>query len=232
MEKYYKIAGLSVKMDSFGRTVEQAEPYACEPCDPVDITIQTDWRNLKQTYPQLSDEDCEYLITGACFYCHLLKFNGLMIHASAVVLDGKAYLFSAPSGTGKSTHTELWLKVFGDRAEILNDDKPALRQEDGAWYAYGTPWSGKHDLNSNMRVPVAGIAMLERAETNTIQPFTGPQAIHAILNQTVRPAFPWVREQILETVDRLLKEVPLWKLRCNMEENAVLVSYEAMRGKE
>ena len=232
MEKYYKIAGLTVKMDSFGRTVEQAKPYECEPCEAPDITIRSNWKLLQQQQPQLSDEDCEYLTTGGWFYSSLLKFDGLLLHASAVVVDGKAYLFSAPCGTGKSTHTKLWLKVFGDRAEILNDDKPALRQEDGAWYAYGTPWSGKHDLNSNMRVPVAGIAMLERAETNSIQPFTGPQAIFALLGQTARPPHPAAREKLLEVVDRLLKEVPLWKLRCNMEENAVLVSYEAMRGKE
>lgn len=232
MEMYYKIAGLTVKMDSFGRTVEQAAPYQCQPCENVDIRIETDWQALQQRQPHLSDEDCEYLCTGGCFYRSLLKFDGLMIHASAVVVDGKAYLFSAPCGTGKSTHTKLWLKVFGDRAMILNDDKPALRQEDGVWYAYGTPWSGKYDLNRNIRVPLAGIAMLERAQTNSIEPFGGSKAVFALLEQTARPAGADARGKLLEMLDRLLRTVPVWKLRCNMEENAVQVSYEAMRGKE
>lgn len=232
MEKYYKIAGLTVKMDSFGRTVEQAKPYECEPCEAPDITIQTDWKPLKARQPHLSDEDCEYLETGGCFYRNLLKFDGLLIHASAVVVDGKAYLFSAPCGTGKSTHTKLWLKVFGDRAQILNDDKPALRLENGEWYAYGTPWSGKHDININMRVPLAGIAMIERADTNSIEPFTGAKAVFALLEQTARPNSAGARQMLLEILDRLMKQVPVWKLRCNMEESAVQVSYEAMRGKE
>ena len=232
MEKYYKIAGLAIMMDSFGRTVEQAKPYECAPCEEVDLEIRTNWEALHRWQSDLSDEDREYLLTGAWFYRNLLKFNGLMIHASAVVVDGKAYLFSAPCGTGKSTHTKLWLKVFGDRAMILNDDKPALRQEDGVWYAYGTPWSGKYDLNVNVRVPVAGIAMLERAETNSIEPFTGTKAILAVLEQTARPGTVEGRGKLLEVVDRLLKTVPVWKLRCNMDESAVRVSYEAMCGKE
>ena len=232
MERFYKIAGLTVKMDTFGRTVEQAKPYECLPSEKVDVDIQDDWRKFQAQQPHLSVDDCEYMTTGNAFYRHLLKFDGLLLHASAVVLDGKAYLFSAPSGTGKSTHTKLWLKVFGDRATILNDDKPALRYEDGAWYAYGTPWSGKYDINCNIKAPVAGIAMVERADKNSIEPFTGTRAIRALLEQTVRPKGVAVREKLLEIVDLLFKHVPVWTLRCNMEDEAVRVSYEAMRGKE
>lgn len=232
MEKFYKIAGLTVKMDTYGRTEEQSKPYECAPCEAVDIELRPDRENYQEHYPHLCDEDREYVATGSCFYGHLLNFNGLLLHASAVVMDGKAYLFSAPCGTGKSTHTQLWLKVFGDRATILNDDKPALRCEDGVWYAYGTPWSGKYDLNCNLRVPLAGIAMLERADTNSVEPFTGAKAVFALLEQTVRPRGVAARDKLLKILDSLFKQVPVWKLRCNMEDNAAQVSYEAMRGKE
>lgn len=233
MEKFYKIAGLTVKMDTFGRTAEQAKPYECPSCDTADIDLRKEWRSYQEKRPQLSEEDREYIITGAYFYRQLLKYDGLMLHASAVVLDGRAYLFSAPSGTGKSTHTKLWLKVFGDRATILNDDKPALRCEDGVWYAYGTPWSGKYDINCNLRAPLAGIAIIERADTNSIEPIAaGTSAILAVLNQTVRPTSAADRNKLLGLVDCLLARIPVWKLRCNMEEEAVRVSYEAMRGKE
>lgn len=132
MPKYYKITGLTVEMESFGRTVTQAEPYLCEPVEQPDIRICSDWQRLKKIAGHLSDEDCEYLSSGGSFYNQLLKFDGMLLHSSAVVMDGYAYLFSAPCGTGKSTHTALWRKVFGeDRARILNDDKPALRFEDG-----------------------------------------------------------------------------------------------------
>lgn len=231
MIRYYKIANLIVAMDSFGRTIEQAEPYRCEPDEKVDITIHSDWEALKKTQPHLSMEDCEYMCTGGNFYRQLLSYDGLLLHASAVVVDGKAYLFSAPCGTGKSTHTKLWMKVFGDKAVMLNDDKPALRLEDGVWYAYGTPWSGKHDMSTNMRAEVAGIAMIERAATNSIQRFSGSQAIFAVMEQTARPGAPAMRMKLLENLDKLLLDIPVWKLHCNMEPEAAIVAYEAMSGK-
>ena len=108
MERYYKIANLLVKMDSFGRTVTQSEPYLTQPGDP-DITIYSSWERIKAEVPSLSDEDCEYISTGSSFYRQLLGFDGMLLHASAVVVDDRAYLFTANSGTGKSTHTALWL---------------------------------------------------------------------------------------------------------------------------
>ena len=230
MEQYYKIAGLTVRMESFGRTVAQAAPYLCEKGVP-DIVIRSDWKALKARQPQLSDEDCEYLCTGGSFYRQLLNFGGMLLHASAVVVDGRAYLFSAPCGTGKSTHTGLWLKAFGDRAFILNDDKPALRREEDGWFAYGTPWSGKHDISVNIRIPVAGICFLHRAEENSIEPFSGPKAIFALLEQTARPAGANLRAQLMELMDKLLTQVPIWQMGCNMDPQAAMVSFEAMSGR-
>lgn len=230
MERYYKIAGLTVKMDSFGRTVSQAEPYLCEE-GPADIVIRSDWKALQQRQPHLSDEDCEYLTTGSSFYRQLLQFDGLLLHASAVVVDGRAYLFSAPCGTGKSTHTALWLKMFGDRAYLLNDDKPALRREADQWFAYGTPWSGKHDISTNTRVPIAGICFLHRAAENTIVPFVGAKAVFSLLEQTARPPRADQRLRLMELADLLLTQVPIWQMGCNMDPEAALVSYRAMSGK-
>lgn len=230
MTQYYKIANLIVAMDSFGRTVTQAEHYLCESADP-DITIQSDWRTLQAAQPHLSDEDSEYLVTGGSFYRQLLNFNGMMLHSSAVVRNGKAYLFTAPCGTGKSTHTRLWLENFPD-AFILNDDKPALRLEDGKFYAYGTPWSGKTAQNCNVRVELGGICVLRRGAENKIAPYTRRAALHDILEQTVRPRDPAMMGKLLDILDRLLTLVPVWKLECNMELEAASVSYNAMSGKE
>lgn len=229
MEQYYKITGLTVKMDSFGRTVTQAEPYLTEPAEPADILISGDWKQLQAHQPHLSDEDCEYLVTGSSFYRQLLQYDGMLLHASAVVRDGKAYLFSAPCGTGKSTHTALWRKVFPD-AVILNDDKPALRREAERWYAYGTPWSGKTAQNLNLRAELAGICLLRRGEENVIRPFGGAGAVHDLLEQTVRPRNPQLMGNLLHLLDRLLTEVPVWEMECNMNPDAARISYEAMRG--
>ena len=227
MQNYYKIANLIVEMSSFGRTVLQADAYKCIQSFP-DIVVRTQAGHIHVEQPHLSIEECEYISTGASFYRQLLNFDGLVLHASAVVLDGYAYLFSAKSGTGKSTHTRLWLDSFGDRAFILNDDKPALRLEDGVWYAYGTPWSGKHDISVNARVPVAGICMIRRSEENTIRSLGGSQAIFALLEQTLRPADPVLRAKLMELLDKLLTMVPVWEMGCNMDPEAARISYEAM----
>lgn len=155
-----------------------------------------------------------------------------MLHSSAVVVDGKAYLFSANSGTGKSTHTGLWLQLFGDRAYILNDDKPALRLEDGVWYAYGTPWSGKHDISVDARVPVGGIAMVHRGEENSIRPFYGKDAVLELMRQVNRPKDMQFRMKLLELLDQFFNLVPIWYLECNMDQEAAIVAYEAMSGQK
>ena len=228
MEKFYKIAGLTVQMDSFGRTVEQAKPYVCAPVETPDLIIQSAWKALQERQPHLSDDDCEYLSTGSCFYSHLLQFDGLLIHASAVVVDGKAYLFSAPCGTGKSTHTQLWLKVFGDRATILNDDKPALRCEDGVWYAYGTPWCGKEGYSTNASVPIKGICFIERAQENTVRKINASEALTRIFHQLLTPDTAEGIDALFPLIDRVLCEIPCYVLGCNISEEAAEVAYKGM----
>ena len=228
MERDYLIAGLRVRMNTFGRTEVQAASYLAETTGEPDIVIVNDPEGFHQKHPHLSLEDCEYLTTGGSFYRQLVKFDGMMLHSSAVVVDGKAYLFTAPRKTGKSTHVQYWLDEFGDRAAIINDDKPALRREDGIWYAYGTPWSGKAGKNLNIRVPVAGIAVLDRDDTTHIAPMEGKEVLMFLMGQTVRPTNPVEMGNLLEMLDSLLKQVPVWKLYCNMEQSAARIAYEAM----
>lgn len=228
MKKYYRIAGLTVEMESFGRTAAQAEPYAIEPPLAVDIQIDNCTKEFRERHPEVNEETCEYLYSGGSFYKQLINFGGLMIHSSAVVVDGRAYLFTAPCGTGKSTHTALYLKEFGERAFILNDDKPALRWEEDAFYAYGTPWSGKHAINVNVRVPVGGICLLSRGESNEITRVYGKAALLGIYAQTLRPRSEKYAEKLLPLLEKLLETVPMWELQCNMDPEAAHVSFDAM----
>ena len=232
MNQFYKIAGLRVRMDTFGRTQTQATPYLCAPFEEADIEIQSKREAMKKWAPNLDDNDLEYMGTGTSFYRQLLNYDGLLLHSSAVMMDGEAYLFSAPSGTGKSTHTQLWLQVFGDRAKILNDDKPAMRLENGVWYAYGTPWSGKYDYSVNTKVPLAGICILSRGDENRILPYGGAKAIHDILTQTIRSSDADAMIKLLELLDQLVTAVPVWKMECTPDPEAARVAYRAMSGKE
>jgi hypothetical protein len=151
-----------------------------------------------------------------------------MLHASAVTYNNFAYLFSADSGTGKSTHTHLWLKKFPE-AEILNDDKPAIRLIDGKFYAYGTPWSGKFDESKNEKVEIAGITFLSRGENNVISEVTGDSVTIDFMNQTVRPVKREYMIKFMEIVDGILSNVPLYRFECNISMEAVETSYNAMK---
>ena len=158
-----------------------------------------------------------------------LDYGVLLFHASAVSIDGEAYLFTAPSGTGKSTHTKLWREYFGTRAVMINDDKPLLRFADGRIYTYGTPWDGKHHLSTNIKSEVKAICILERADVNRIDRLGTKEAYPIILNQTYRSAEKVSMIKTLQLVDRLMTAVPIYKLGCTISEEAVQVAYEGMR---
>ena len=223
----YRIADLLVDMNVSGRTLQQAEAYASGQDGPADIVLECDVNEIMALNPILQDWDtAEYMGTGAIFARELLNFNGSFLHSSAVVLDGKAYLFSAPSGTGKSTHTEKWCRLFG--ARYLNDDKPALRLVDGVWMAYGTPWSGKHDLSSNEGVPVGGIAVLRRGEENAITRLEPAQALPWIMSQSSYRLRREHMEKQLVLMDQLLRQVPIWQLACRNEDAAAELSHDVM----
>lgn len=225
--KRYKIADIQVDMAVTGRTLQQAVPYLCPSDQPADMTIALDAKQILERNPGFMDEDvAEYMATGFYFARKILDFSGYYLHASAVILDGKAYLFSAPSGTGKSTHTEKWIRLFG--ARCLNDDKPVLRLIDGTWMAYGTPWSGKHDLSSNESAPVGGIACLRRGEKNEISRMAPASALTLLMSQTVHRLY---REQVdkqLDLLDKLLRDIPVWDLSCCNDDDAAYVARDAM----
>ena len=228
MKKYYRIAGLTVEMDSFGKTVTQARAYEIDPVPCVDVSVESATAEYREKYSETPAESAEYMYTGMSFYKQLINFEGIMLHSSAVVVDGRAYLFTAPCGTGKSTHTALYLREFGDRAYILNDDKPAVRFEDGAFYAYGTPWSGKTDKNANERVPIAGICVLNRAENNEIERIYGKSAILGIYSQTMRPKSKKYMDKVISIIEKMIELIPVWNLKCNMDLDAARLSYGAM----
>ena len=179
-----KIADLYVKIPPAGGMSPRCVNYLAD-CDASpDIIIKEEHYN-KEKYPDLDYESLAYMYSGWAFYRQLLSYDGLMFHSSAVELDGVAYLFSGPSGMGKSTHTRLWQQEFPS-ARIFNDDKPALRYIDGVWYAYGTPWCGKDGININTKVPIGGICFLRQGKENKIRRLPEIEAAAAIISQTLR----------------------------------------------
>ena len=160
----------------------------------------------------------------------LIRRNTIMLHGSTVSLDGKAYLFTAPCGTGKSTHTGLWRELFGQRAVMVNDDKPFLQITDSGVLAYGSPWSGKHGLASNLCVPLRGICFLRRGKENVINRITSEQVLEMLYHQAHIPEDDSLAEVACSLVDRVAQQVPLWEMYCNKELEAARIAYGAMSG--
>ena len=143
------------------------------------------------------------------------------------MLDGEAYLFTALSGTGKSTHTALWRKRFGDRVTMINDDKPIIRNIDGKFWVCSTPWMGKSEIGTNIDVPIKAVYVLQRGEKNTAERVSTARVFKQLLEATLVPDTAENMQKLLELFDGLFSSVPLFLLSCNTDEEAAQVAYNA-----
>ncbi len=224
-----KIADLFVEIPEIGDMPLRCKEYLCDGNVTPDIVIRED-QIKEENWPGLKGNDLIYMDTGSVFFFHLLKNSGMMLHASAVEMDGKAYLFSGFCGAGKSTHTRLWQKTFGEKAQVFNDDKPALRLIDGVWYAYGAPWSGKNGINQNKKVPLAGICFLKQAKENKIRRLPVKESLQYLFAQTIyRFKESENLDRMLLHAEKLVKMIPIFELENRPEPEAAHLSYETMR---
>ncbi len=161
---------------------------------------------------------------------HMPAFDTVLFHGSCVSVDGMGYLFTAKSGTGKSTHARLWRELLGGRAVMVNDDKPLIRIGDNAALAFGTPWNGKHHLGSNISVPLKAICILNRGDTNRIEPVEADEAYPVMLQQAYRPEDREAMRKTLALLDLLPGCVRFWRLECNMDLEAARIAFETMKG--
>ena len=157
------------------------------------------------------------------------EYDTFMFHASAVAVDGVAYLFTANSGTGKSTHTRLWREYLGERAVMINDDRPLIKVNDDGITVYGTPCNGKHKIGNNIKVPLRAICILGRAEENSIQRITKSDAFKKLWQQTYHPDDSAALEKTKSLLDSLTDRVSLWRLSCNMDISAAELAYNTMK---
>ncbi len=231
----YNIAGIPVEYDcTYELLKSRSEKYKAPDGTVPEFTLKVADETMKRYEKRFSatgEDAFEYMGMGSLFYKKLLSYEGMMLHASAVMLDGYAYLFSAPCGTGKSTHTEMWQKLFGsDRAVIINDDKPAIRKVNGIYHAFGTPFSGKNDISVNAGYPVKGICFIHRAKENRIRSINAEAAITPFFDQTLRPADESLMDLLCERIDDILNCVSFYILECRADVEAAQTAYDFMKG--
>lgn len=233
---YLGMAGLNVAVhNSFDLIERECEGYVIDRPDHVDFEVRpTDEEKhrfksscLERWGVVLDDEQTEERIVYARLYGTLPSFGRFWIHAVLVELDGWGYAFSAPSGTGKTTHARIWLREFPG-ARIVNGDLPVICAHDGAYWGWGTPFCGKEHYQVNCSVPLRGLAFIERGESNAIEPLRPSEAFAYMVNDHHTWMGPENEGRYLDLFQRFVETVPLWRLTANMSPEAAHVARAAM----
>jgi len=233
-----RIAGISAVIATLHRsTAEFFRGYRSDPPEPGALRISVSPEEIAARRsslcpandPPLSYPAVERILIHTRLTEYLLQYDIILIHGSAVSMDGRCYLFTAPSGTGKSTHARLWREAFGERCFAVNDDKPYLICRENAVTVCGAPWSGKHGYGRNTSVPLKAIGILHRSEVNRAVRLTAAEAFGVLYQQTYRPDTIEGQKTVLKLLARVADNAALYDIYCNMDPDAALMSYTAMR---
>ena len=242
ISKHYKIADKVIEVSSIYEDVhEYCKDYATNDqpdfsvtITPEDIAAEKQKSDSEYAYeglplPNFSDEFLEETAVYRKIAEIMPGYDTFVFHGSVIAVDGVGYLFTAKSGTGKSTHTRLWREYFGKRAVMVNDDKPMLKVTGNGVIAYGTPYNGKHRLGTNIDVPLKAICILTRGEENSIVRIDKSEAYPMLVQQVYRPQNSMQLMKTLDLVDTMAESVKLYKLVCNMEIEAAKIAFEGMQ---
>lgn len=226
----YKIADLFVDVPETGGIAPRLKDYLWEGKPDAEVIEIKEEYYVPEDWPGVPYEFMCFNEAGAQFFSWLLEYNGMMLHSAAIGWKGRAYLFSAPSGTGKSTHREMWQQLYGEDSVVaFNDDRPPIRFVDGCWYAYGAPWCGKTGTNKNVKFPLAGICFLQRGPENRIRKATPSEAISYLTGQTIHKQLNGQQaETLFRNMDSLIKTIPMFVLECTPTLEAAKLSSETM----
>lgn len=158
----------------------------------------------------------------------LPEFDRFVFHGAAVKVDGKGFIFSAPPGTGKSTHVMLLKKYFGDRVTVVNGDKPILRIADEGAIICPCPWAGKEGWQTKEEAPLSGIVLLKRGESSSIRRIDPAEYFEELILQAYLPENSEMLLKTLELIDKATRNVPFYLLECDISRSAAEASFEVM----
>ena len=232
------LAGFAIRVESIHDEVfdmcasylaPDAEPDFRVAISPADIAAEREKaRRQDEREGRIPEEYSDaYLETLAVYrqIAETMPARGVfLMHGSAVALGESCWLFTAPSGVGKTTHTKLWLESI-EGSYVVNGDKPLIRRREDAFAVCGTPWSGKEGWNRNTMVPLKGIVFLSRGAENSIVRASAADTLPLLIGQTYRPMDVGAQKRTLELLQALCGQVPFYKLTCNMEPAAALTAF-------
>ncbi|MBE6825248.1 MAG: hypothetical protein E7513_07965 [Ruminococcaceae bacterium] len=222
----YKIADLNIGIENHSDfTKEYLKDYLSSDTEYdfcISITkdiIEYEKQNSEEDFPHKYYE-ATAILRNICKKV-VSDYDGFFLHCSCLEYEGNAYVFTAKSGTGKSTHSRLWREVFGDKVTMINDDKPIIRLIDDKFYIYGTPWNGKHHISNNIKSEIKAIYYLSQGSENAIAKSDPISSISKILSQTVLPDDKKSMENLLDMVEKLVSSTPVFDLSCTISHDAV-----------
>ena len=154
-----------------------------------------------------------------------MKYNVFLLHGVILDVEGEGVALLAKSGTGKTTHCLLWKKLLGDKCRIINGDKPLIRlTDDGKIYAYGTPWCGKEEIQINDKVILKDVCFIERSEKNSVE--KAENLLKKLMTQFHVPNGGYI--PILDFLDKFMKKIDFYTIKCNMDISAAQTAYDAI----
>lgn len=226
----YRVCDLNLRMSPrYSELADRAAPFISGGTGAdIDLSAEEGDINALSLKTGLSAPLAEYQLSCGVFCEKLLLFDGFVLHASAVLYKGGVYLFSAPSGVGKSTHAALWVKTLG--ARVINDDKPAIRVINGVPYAYGTPWCGSGYGRLNEKGVVRALYFIRRSDRNFARPMDKSKTPYLLLESMLRPDKSECMDALFTTLSAFVKAVPVFSLDCNLEDGAALTALSAVEG--
>ena len=196
----------------------------------ISISLSDDYINstLRRMVAGTTIGAAEEFSYAGKFCKSIIKYNAMLIHSSAIEYKGKAYLFAADSGVGKSTHTALWRKAFGNDVEMINDDKPVVRIIDGKAIVYGTPFDGGSGIANNISAPLGAVVFIERGENNSIRKAKTPEIIKKLYFSTAHFVSRDTADKMLTNFENLISCTDFYILTCNMDISAAYIARDAI----
>lgn len=231
------LADLKVEFHPIHERVQQMLRNYSADFEKADLVIHMTQQDIdfertfdKKLRPNLAERAVEKTAAFRKFAENLPAFDGALLHSCLIKVDDRGIAFSAPSGTGKSTHMMLWQRLLGDRLTIINGDKPLVRFVEDNLYAYGSPWMGKEWLGCNQKACLTDVCLIERSAINKTEPISKEEGIMLLMQQIYMPLNSDMRIKTMGIIYRIAENVRFWKISCNMELDAAKVAYNTIFG--
>lgn len=232
MKNVYKIAGLNILIEYFyNETSILLNKFKVEDFSNIDfeiiitkLDIEKQMELTKINEPSFVENQC---ILDKLSSILLSKYQGFIFHGSSICYDNNGYVFTAPSGTGKSTHVNNLVKVLKDKIKYVNDDKPIIKIEKNALYLYGSPWEGKHFLGNNIKAKLKAFIFIIRDKCNSIKEVDFFEFLPKILSQSQKPKNSTEGQKLLDIISAINNlGVKFYVLKCNKDVSSAKLTID------